>query len=88
MNNYKISNADIQKRLIKNLNDRPNASATYGGAKKNATQVKDAFDEQFEFLAGEHNKLVDGIGPIGQYAINESARIAAEEARDEAEGRL
>ena len=68
MADVKISEVDIQKRLIKNLNDRPNAAATYGGAKKSATDMKDVFDEQFVFLAGKHNELVEDIGDIKGFA--------------------
>lgn len=80
-----ITDVDVQKRLIKNLNDRPNAAATYGGAKKSANDIKAAFDEQFEFLADKHNELIREIGDVDKYSENESKRIEAENERAAAE---
>jgi hypothetical protein len=80
-----ITDVDVQKRLIKNLNDRPNAAATYGGAKKSANDIKAAFDEQFEFLADKHNELIREIGDVDKYSENESERIEAENERAVAE---
>ena len=60
----KISNVEKERLLIKNLNNRPNAMATYGQAKMSSTEAKDIFDKQFEFLAERFNNMVDSVAAV------------------------
>lgn len=61
---YKISETEKNRLLIKNLNDRPNAMATFGKAKLSPDQIKDIFDRQFEILVERHNGLCDETGAV------------------------
>ena len=58
---YRITDAEAAKVLIKNVNDRPNALATYGEAKMTPTQVKDLFDRQFLLVKEKHEALADVV---------------------------
>jgi hemerythrin-like domain-containing protein len=58
---YRITDAEAAKVLIKNVNDRPNALATYGEAKMSPTQVKDLFDRQFLLVKEKHEALADVV---------------------------
>lgn len=58
---YRITDVEAAKVLIKNVNDRPNALATYGEAKKTPTQVKDLFDRQFLLVKEKHEALADVV---------------------------
>ena len=60
----KISNVEKERLLIKNLNNRPNAMATYGQAKMSSTEAKDIFDKQFEFLTERFNNMVDSVAAV------------------------
>lgn len=60
----KISNVEKERLLIKNLNNRPNAMATYGQAKMNSTEAKDIFDKQFEFLTERFNNMADSVAAV------------------------
>ena len=57
--NSRISETKKNSLLIKNLNNRPNASATYGRGGMSADEVKDVFDKQFLCLVEAHNALVE-----------------------------
>lgn len=56
---YKISETEAERVLVKNVNDRPNALASYGIAKKTPTDTKDIFDKQFRLVQEKHNLLAD-----------------------------
>lgn len=71
---YRITDAEAAKVLIKNVNDRPNALATYGEAKKTPTQVKDLFDRQFMLVKEKHEALAD--------AFEENEMLTADNAED------
>lgn len=60
----KISNVEKERLLIKNLNNRPNAMATYGQAKMSSTEAKDIFDKQFEFLTERFNNMADSVAAV------------------------
>ena len=57
----KISNVEKERLLIKNLNNRPNAMATYGQAKMSSAETKEVFDKQFELAVERHNNLCDKV---------------------------
>ena len=61
---YKISETEKNRLLIKNVNDRPNAMATFGKAKLTPEQTKDLFDKQFEILVERHNGLCDEAATV------------------------
>jgi hypothetical protein len=61
MEKYRISEEEASRVLVKRVNDRPNALATYGEAKKDSTQAKDIFDRQFELVKDKHNGLIDEV---------------------------
>lgn len=61
MERFKISEDEASRVLVKRVNDRPNALATYGIAKKNSTQAKDIFDRQFELVKEKFNGLIDEV---------------------------
>lgn len=62
MKDCRITEAEAARVLIKNANDRPNALATYGEAKKNSNETKDLFDRQFELVKQKHNELNEEVG--------------------------
>lgn len=62
MKDYKISETEANRVLVKNYNDRPNALASYGQAKKTGEQTKDIFDRQFQLVKEKHNLLADATG--------------------------
>ena len=57
----RISATEKNRLLIKNVNDRPNAMATFGKAKLTPTDTKDLFDKQFELVVERHNALCDFV---------------------------
>lgn len=59
LKSVKISETEKNRLLIKNVNNRPNAMASFGKAKLTAEQTKDLFDKQFELVVERHNKLCD-----------------------------
>lgn len=59
-----ISASDLKRLSIKNVNNRPNALATYGQAKMNATEAKELFDRQFELVAAKFNELCELISKL------------------------
>ena len=61
MKDCKITEAEAAKVLMKNVNDRPNALATYGEAKKNSVETKDLFDRQFELVKQKHNEMCEEV---------------------------
>ena len=61
----KITEAEKERLLIKNLNDRPNSLATYGRAKMSSEQLKDVFDKQFILLVQKFNEACDELGLLG-----------------------
>lgn len=66
-----ISASDLKRLSIKNVNNRPNALATYGQAKMNATEAKELFDRQFEFMCDKFNKLCEYIANLDlEYATD------------------
>ena len=70
--NLKISDAEKNRLLIKRLNNRPNAMATYGQAKLTPEQMKDIFDQQFEMLVGKYNELCELLARLNEiYATDE-----------------
>ena len=89
----KISNVEKERLLIKNLNNRPNAMATYGQAKMSSTEAKDVFDKQFELTVKRHNELCDEVGAIAEEVERElvgansaeAKRVDAEKTRSSAE---
>lgn len=89
----KISNVEKERLLIKNLNNRPNAMATYGQAKMSSTEAKDVFDKQFELTVKRHNELCDEVGAIAEEVERELVgansaevkRVEAEKSRSSAE---
>ena len=62
MQELKITNSERMGVLIKGVNNRPNATATYGGGKLDSTQTKNLFDKQFELLVKKHNELCEKFG--------------------------
>lgn len=80
MENCKISEAEAERVLVKRVNNRPNAMATYGMAKMGPTDTKDIFDKQFALVKEKHNLLVDKTADIYQ----EQERIS-EQVRDHSE---
>ena len=66
MENCKISEAEAERVLVKRVNNRPNAMATYGIAKMGPTDTKDIFDKQFALVKEKHNLLVDKTAEIYQ----------------------
>lgn len=66
MENCKISEAEAERVLVKRVNNRPNAMATYGMAKMGPTDTKDIFDKQFALVKEKHNLLVDKTADIYQ----------------------
>lgn len=71
MNNYYISETEALKVLVKNVNDRPNALATYGDAKKTGTETKDIFDRQFHLVKEKHNALCKAVDDIDLEALQQ-----------------
>ena len=59
LKSVKISETEKNRLLIKNVNNRPNAMASFGKAKLTAEQTKDLFDKQFEMMVERHNGLCD-----------------------------
>ncbi len=86
INELKITEAEKARLLIKNANNRPNAMATYGQAKKSSSDVKDMFDQQFEFIAGRFNKFCEAKSEEqSEIIVAEQSRVAAEKNREAAE---
>lgn len=55
-----------------NVSDRPNAMTSYKTAKMSAEQLKQLFDDRFDFLADKHNALIEAIdnlmaAELGEY---------------------
>lgn len=87
MKDCRITEAEAARVLIKNANDRPNALATYGEAKKNSNETKDLFDRQFELVKQKHNELNEEVGrEIGTMddRVREAEAVASEAANDAA----
>lgn len=61
MKDCKITEAEAARVLMKNVNDRPNALATYGEAKKNSGETKALFDRQFELVKQKHNEMCEEV---------------------------
>ena len=86
INELKITEAEKARLLIKNANNRPNAMATYGQAKKSSSDVKDMFDQQFEFIAGRFNKFCEAKSEEqSEIILAEQSRASAELVREKAE---
>ena len=86
INELKITEAEKARLLIKNANNRPNAMATYGQAKKSSSDVKDMFDQQFEFVVERFNKLCDAKSEEqSEIIVAEQSRVTAEKNREAAE---
>lgn len=62
--NARISEQEVQARLIRNLADRPNAMNSYGRAKMSAEDLKKAFDDQFILVVNRHNLLHESVEGI------------------------
>ena len=72
MKDCRISESEANKVLVKNLNDRPNALATYGIAKKDGAETKDIFDKQFKLVKEKHNLLYEETKAIeGRMDVHE-----------------
>lgn len=78
MEDFKISNEEKNRVLVKNVSDRPNALTSYGEAKKGPTETKDIFDKQFALMIAKHNALCDGVVEMVS-TIREEAKKMGEE---------
>lgn len=79
----KISESEVRRLLIKNVNNRPNALATYGKGKMDATAAKDLFDKQFELITAKFNELCDLISEFDEdYASAEELTNAIKAVQD------
>lgn len=76
MENCKISEAEAERVLVKRVNNRPNAMATYGMAKMSPTDTKDIFDKQFALVKEKHNLLVDKTADIYQEQERMSEQVS------------
>ena len=93
INACNISADEFNKVKISAMSDRPNAMSSYGGAKKNAADIKAAFDKPLKMLMDKHNKLVkvvsDKDSELNQNEDErkdaETARVNSENAREAAE---
>lgn len=82
INDCTITADEFNKVKISAMSDRPNAMSSYGGAKKNAADVKRAFDKPLELLIAKHNDLVQFVSDKNsELNQNEDTRKDAEEAR-------
>lgn len=84
MKDCRITEAEAARVLIKNANDRPNALATYGEAKKNSNETKDLFDRQFELVKQKHNEMCEEVSRESEL-LNERMATAEETASEAAE---
>lgn len=66
MKDYRISEVEAGRVLMKNVNDRPNALAAYGIAKQTGNDMKDMFDRQFRLLQEKHNALCEEVEALRQ----------------------
>ena len=82
MKDYKISETEANRVLVKNYNDRPNALASYGQAKKTGEQTKDIFDRQFQLVKEKHNLLADATEQGFEAASEQMAKDKQELERD------
>ena len=70
MSVQKISETEIDERLISNLPTRPNAPTSMGGKGYSAAELKSAFDSLPKLIAERYNELIDDLtNPEGSEII-------------------
>ncbi len=69
MNTEKITNAEIEDKLISSLPTRPTSPALYGGGGLSSSEMKAAFDKLPLHIAEKFNSLLDDIAALGDGSL-------------------